>query len=310
MTVAERSLPALLVRFDTWKRSIIGPRSSRELKGEELSTNQLNSFSYKVLPPTDRDVWLTVVGADTNVTSKWVIETSRDQASIQFGVASDLANSHGNAKVKETYRQMSGWVRNRSAENVIWVYALINAVDQVIQHSIARFLEPEDDIEFEDTRIQIDQSFVRRDEHVVFWREWMRNELMGRMHRGVTFIPDTWRARNHPFIKKYEIHPGLIDLNDLFTRHTGFFQSHKVAGLQIADICAHICYRHHRGEERLPAYWNLRPRIVCRGGDRVTLIHLDEKSLHRDDPKAHVGIFDIEEWKRRADAVRESRSKK
>ncbi len=305
--MAERDVSDLMERFANWRCSILGSRSKRELKGEELTPNQLNSFSYRVLPPTDRDVWLTVVGADTRVTSKKVIEISRDQAAVMFGSSADLADSHRNHRVKEMYRQMSGWARNRSAENVLWIYCLVETIIDTIQHFMVRFMEPEDDGEFEHIRIAIDQSFVRRDEHVIFWREWLRTELMGRAHREATAVPDTWRLRGHPFLRKYEMHPGLLNFNELFVKHTGFFQSHTMSGLQISDICANICYRYHRGEEELTAYHNLRPRVVGRDGCALHLVHLNESSLHKDDPRKHVGVFDVEEWKRRADEFRRKR---
>ena len=48
-TVPDRGLEALLDRFARWRRMIIG-HSKRELKGSELTDNQLVSFMQKVLP--------------------------------------------------------------------------------------------------------------------------------------------------------------------------------------------------------------------------------------------------------------------
>jgi hypothetical protein len=63
------------------------------------------------------------------------------------------------------------------------------------------------------------------------------------------------------------------------------------------------CYRHYRGDE-LPSYSNIRPKIIGKDGRELTLIHLDETSLYRDDPQKHGSLFDLEEWKRRADESR------
>src|ERR1017187_7829445 len=79
----DRSMTAVLDRFVRWKREIIGG-SSRELKGEELTPNQLQSFSYKVFPSADRDPKLTVIGADTAKISKNIIEQVRKQVAEQF----------------------------------------------------------------------------------------------------------------------------------------------------------------------------------------------------------------------------------
>ena len=302
VTVPDRALDALLDRFVRWRRSIIG-HSKRELKGEELTEAQLTSFAMKVLPGNVRDIWLTVQGTDTRRTRQDVIERFREQAGALFGRSSEICGDHDNPRLKEQYRQMSGWVRSRSVENVHWVIGLQESIANSLQHTIIRFMEPEDDPEFSCLRIFIDESFIRRDEHIAFWREWLRADL-SKSSRAPAEIPDTWRPRSHPFIKAYSIYPGVLDLRRLFVENTGFFRSDKVLGLQIADTCAHALYRYHRGNGAAEAYERLRRRIVCRGGGEINMLLLNENSLHKDDPKDHAGIFDIEEYKRRADRIR------
>jgi hypothetical protein len=303
VTIPDRDLDSVLERFARWRRSIIG-HSNRELKGSELTEPQLTSFANKVLPSKDRDVWLTVQGVDTSRTREKNIGEFRGQAATIFERCSELSNEHKNLRLKETYRQMAGWTKSRSNENVLWIIALHEAIVNSLQHSIIRFMEPKDDPEFNDLRIQIDQSFVRRDEHVTFWREWLRAELGKSSRKEPTVTPNTWRQRSHPFIQTYSIYPGLLDLRLLFVQKMGFFRSEKSPGLQIADICAHTMYRYHRGNGGQDAYQRLRPRIVCREGAEINMLHLNETSLHKDDPKNHVGIFDVEEYKRRADELR------
>jgi hypothetical protein len=281
VTVAERSLAAVLERFAVWRSSIVGPRSTRELKGAELTPRQLDSFADKVLVGADRDVGLTLVAADTTLTQEQDVRKLAEQASAMFQRASEMCGDEGKLTLKEYYRQLSGWARSRSPENVLWLAALERTVTQALQHCIVRFMEPEDASEFENLRIAIDESFIRRDEHVAFWREWFRVAMMSHSEKDALMIPSQWRQSGHPFIRKFEIHPGLLDLNQLYVQNTGFFRSEDVPGLQIADICANICYRYHRGERGLPAYHRLSPRIVGRDGRVVTIVHIDESSLHR-----------------------------
>lgn len=302
VTIAERSIPATLGRFKAWRSSVVGARSAREIKGAELTTRQLVSFTDEVL--ADRDVWLTVVAADTRVTDEQVVRRLGEQASAMFQRSSEMCGDDGRLKLKEYYRQLSGWTRNRSPENVLWLATLEEATTQVLQHSIVRFMEPEDASEFEHLTISIDESFIRREEHVDFWREWFRVAMMSHGERNPLMIPRGWREQGHPFMRKYEIHPGVFNFNPLYVRGTGFFRSKDLPGLQIADICSNICYRYHRGERGLPAYRRLRPRIVGRDGREVTVVHIDESSLHQDDLRNHVTPLDIEEYKRIADALR------
>jgi hypothetical protein len=303
ISIRDRDFPNVLDRFLRWRRSIIG-HSRRELKGSELTENQLVSFASKVLPGSDKQIWLTVVGIDTARTRREVIVRLREQASAILQKSSEISGAHGNLRLKESYRQMSGWMNSRSPENLLWVIGLEQAVIDTLQHTIVRFLEPEDDSEFEDFRIYIDQSFIRREEHAAFWREWLRNQLGKSSNKELTMIPNTWRLRSHPFIRQYEIHPGLLDLNHLFVRNTGFFRSEKIEGLQIADICAHILFRYHRGNGGDDAYGRIRARIVGRDGVEIKLMHVDESSLHKDDPRNHAGVLDIEEYKAKADSIR------
>lgn len=303
VSVPDRNLPAVKDRFARWRRSIIG-HSNRELKGAELTEAQLSSFASKVLSGSDKQIWLTVIGVDTRKTQKQIIVRLREQASAILQRSSEISAEHRNLRLKETYRQISGWIKSRSPENLIWIIGLEQMVIDALQHTIIRFMEPEDDCEFEDFRIGIDQSFIRKEEHAIFWREWLRAGLAKSSRKDLSNIPDTWRLRNHPFIRRYEIHPGLLDLNHLFVRNTGFFRSEKLEGLQIADICAHILFRYHRGSGGKEAYSRLRPKIVGRGGVEIKIIHVDESSLHKDDPRNHAWIFDIEESKARADSIR------
>jgi hypothetical protein len=117
-------------------------------------------------------------------------------------------------------------------------------------------------------------------------------------------IPDTWRARFHPFVEAYSIYPGILDLRQLFVENTGFFRSDKLPGLQIADICAHALYRYHRGNGGDEVYKRLRRRIACRGENEINMLLLNQGSLHKGDPKNHAGLFDLEEYKQKADRIR------
>jgi hypothetical protein len=122
VTVSDVELPNLEKRFVMWKRSIVGD-SAEELKGSQLTANQLVSFVVKVLPSFS-NVVLTVVGGDTSVTAESHVEKMRDQSAELFRLSSELCAKHTsetnrNEKIVEFYRQMSGWVRKRSTPNCL-----------------------------------------------------------------------------------------------------------------------------------------------------------------------------------------------
>src|SRR5690349_1077538 len=104
VTVPDAELPELEKRYTAWKRTVVG-HSKSELKGQELSANQLYAFSYKVLPPAKRNIHHTLVGGDTGITAESYLEKLRDQAAELFRLSSELCAKHDNKKLTETYRQ-------------------------------------------------------------------------------------------------------------------------------------------------------------------------------------------------------------
>ena len=296
LTVPDRSINSLTERFETWRRSIVGKTSRRELKGEELSSAQLRSFAHRVFPPRDRDTRVTVVSANTSLTSEKIVAQARDDLAAQLKYSADLVNRENpaNKVLIRFYVEMSNWVKNRSTSNFLWVSTLEVAVMDTLQHSIAYYMEPSDDGEFENIEVVIDRSFIVRDRHIWFWREWLRSHLSTRMHSGKgTIIPHTWAQREHPFLRKYGS-DGLFNLSDLFRNHMKFRDSKQLAGLQIADICAHICYRHWRGDDESEAYSSLRRRIVGIHGTELHRMQFDERSVIRDGIGKHVNVLDLQ----------------
>ena len=177
------------------------------MKGEELTAKQLDSFSYKVLPFTDRDPKLTVVGADTKIMSREVLERVQKQVSDQFAYSANFVLKHNpsNTRLAQQYTELAGWVKNRSIENFLWLNVLEEEILQSVQHGVAYLLEPDDDPEFENIEIVIDRSFIRRQQHISFWKEFLRNGLVNRSHREGFVIPNTWSKRDQPFMLKYHL---------------------------------------------------------------------------------------------------------
>jgi hypothetical protein len=92
----------------------------------------------------------------------------------------------------------------------------------------------------------------------------------------------------------------LLDgYRDLFHNHTEFRDSKAMVGLQVADICANICYRFYRDDRKdIRAYERLWRRIMCKGGAEIHVITVDERSLHKGDLSELVGVLDMDEYKR------------
>lgn len=301
LTVSDCDKDALQDRFLRWKRSVVG-KSKAELKGNTLTDNQLESFSYKVFPPNNRNLWLTFVGADTRRTKESTVRRFGEQTADTLAACSKrMREKYKNMSLAQGYLEMSGWARKRSPENVMWMFSLSSAIHDSIQHSIIRFDEPEHDSEFNQIKIAIDKSFIRREQHLKFWKHWLtqrtRNDI------SILDLPDHWLQRNHPFNRFRQ--DGICDLTSVL-HDMAFKESHEHIGLQIVDICANIGLRYFRGN-RLAAFRNIRPRIVGRGGRTMTVIHIMDTAFYTDSPENHVHDFDIDEFKAQGQALIEER---
>lgn len=279
LTIPHRILPALAARFEAWRRSVIG-RSTRELKGGELTANQLESFSYRVFSPQQESPRITLCGFDTRQEDPNLLARYRDQTADLFREVAVWVEEQNpsNRWLIQHHAEMAGWLRRRSIENVLWMWALSEVIHQTFQHSLAYYLEPDDDPEFESTEFVIDRSFIREKRHLSFWKELLRNALSNRPLVTV----DEWRKRDHPFHRRFPRVGNTVDLKDVFLKHLDFADSRDHVGLQIADIAAQVCFRYFRGETGLPAYRNLRRYIVGKHGRAITVLSFEPSVIVRD----------------------------
>ncbi len=193
------------------------------------------------------------------------------------------------------YRRMASWIGERSPENLMWIYCLGDAIHLSIQHAIVLFAEEADDCEFENIEMFIDQSFIGKPKHIEFWKEWLRNFLYGKSVKEPMMIVKEWSQRDHPFNRKYGRARGFIDWSDLFRSHVHFVKSNDSLGVQIADVCANICYRFYSGNPKYRPYRLLRSRISGKHNAEIHYGVLNESSLLTDAPENHVKDYSEEE---------------
>jgi hypothetical protein len=297
LVIPDGSMDSLSSRFLAWKSSIIG-NSTRELKGRELDSAQLESFVQQVLPHSERTALLTVVGADTATTQERHVAMAKDQLSEQYAHTALLLLERNppNKSLAQGYTEVSGWTKRRSAVNFLWIASAERTIVEAIQLMICVFLDEEFDKEFDDIEISIDRSFIKEPGPINFWLEFHRLCHLTRAKKGESIlIPKTWRLRNHPFPRKYRVEPSVTNLSDLLRNHMNFVDSKQSVGVQVSDICAQICRRFHCGDVNLAAYTLLQPRIIGRDGAKLLLVHFNESSVFKDKPANHVNLRTLEE---------------
>jgi hypothetical protein len=297
LVIPDGAMDGLTSRFFTWKSSIIG-ESARELKGSELDSAQLLSFVQKVLPSSERAPFLTVVGADTSQTQMSHVTMAKDQLSEQFAHIARLLLERDppNKSKAQECTEISGWTRKRSAVNFLWIFTAERTIAEIIQLMICAFLEEEYDKEFENIEIAIDRSFIKEPGPIKFWLEFHRIAHLNRAYSGqALLVPKDWKLRNHPYHRKYRKEEGITNIGDLLRNHMNFVDSKTSTGIQVADICAQICKRFHRGDTGLEAYGLLQNRIVGRDGIKLLLVHFDQTSVFQGKPENHVNLRTTEE---------------
>ena len=297
LVIPNVAMDSLTSRFLLWKSAIVG-ESGREIKGSGLTSGQLESFVQQVLPSSEHVPLLTVVGADTATNQESHVAMAKDQLSQQYAhIARQLLERiPPNKPLAQAYTELSGWTRNRSAVNFLWIATAEKTIVEVIQLMICAFMDQEFDQEFEDIEISIDRSFIKEPGPIRFWQEYHRVSHLTRAKKGEgLLVPKDWKLRNHPYDRKYRVETGVTNLSDLLRNHMNFVDSKQSIGVQVADICAQICRRFHCADENLEAYTLMQRRIIGRGGIKLLLVHFNESSLFTDKPENHVNLRTTEE---------------
>jgi Protein of unknown function (DUF3800) len=302
VTIADRELPTLLDSFRLWKQRHTNGGNRSEIKGKDLTPRQQTSFvQYVVL--NCKDFWITQVGIDTRMSSRDLAEKFKSKYADIGMAASRWAKVRNKPVVERQYREFAGWIRNRSPEHFMWILALTDVIWHALQNSITSFMELEDNPEWENVAILIDKSFIKQPEHLLFWQEWLRNQVHSISHRKPLLTPREWTERDHPFQRKYSRSDHFVEMSELFRENMDFADSKAHEGLQIADICANICYRFSSRNPKYRAYRLLRGQILGptggrgRGGSKLTLLVLDKDSLTDGSPESHVKEFSLEDEK-------------
>jgi uncharacterized protein DUF3800 len=290
ISVADRSIPDLFVRFLRWKQEVPKRRRGAEVKGSSLSDSQLASFARKVIVPSE-SLFLTFVGTDTLRLDRAVVETHKQQAAEVLKAASVQTAAQRRTTLSRQYLHMAGWLSKRSLENHLWLICLEECTYDALQHTIVRFDQPIYDQEFERIEFVIDRSFIRRKEELLNSQELARNRILQLSLKRPIEIPNDWAPRSHPFVRKYVRH-GLLEGTQLFRDNLYFADSKPSEGVQIADICVNICYRVKRYSKAEEAYDMLRPYIVGYKGAEIRIVLLTDESLWKDSAEKHVKHLD------------------
>jgi len=249
----------------------LGRHRKREIKASQLADDQLEQFVRTVILP-ETNLKLTVVGIDTRITTRERLESWRDHISHYILGASEWSKTRSRRPADRQYKEMSGWLWNRSPENLAQMLSLVENIGRALQNAIIWFHEQTFEPEFDDFEIAIDRSFIRSTEHEVFWREFFRGYFVNKSREEPFRVPEFWSKGRHIFDRKCTNAEGEFDLAPILRDRTYFCDSAQSEGLQIADFCANICMRCHRREESLAAYRLLRPFVVDVNRGPITLI--------------------------------------
>jgi hypothetical protein len=290
VTVSDRTIDGITSNFIAWKERQSRRTAEGEVKGKDLLQSEQASFANAVIL-TGNGLGLTLAGTKTSLFKKEIAEEVIRNTADTVRAAAKWGEENEKPVWANFYKRMARWFGERSPENLMWLYSLGDAIHLSIQHSIILFGDEVNDCEFEDIEICIDKSFIGRPTHVEFWHEWLRNFLYNKSKKEPTMVIKEWSSRDHPYHRKYKSSGGVCDRSDLFRNHVKFVDSKDVLGVQIADICANICYRYYSGKPKYRPYRLLRSRIMGRHDSEIHYGLLNETSLLKDAPENHVSPY-------------------
>jgi hypothetical protein len=308
MILSDRSLDAVTTDFINWKNRQPQCGAATEIKGKDLSQIQQAGFAQAVVLKNS-GLWLTLAGTKTALFKREMAEEYVRNSAATTRAVAKWSDNHNKPLLSDFFGKMAKWIEKRSPENVMWILTLGNAIHLALEHSIVAFAEEEDDCEFENIEILIDEGFIKKQSHIEFWGEWLRTLLLTKSETEPVPVIKEWSARNHPFIAKYRRKKGILDFSDLFRNHMRFVNSEKVLGVQIADICANICYRRWSGKSKYRPYRLLRSRVFGKHGTEMHYGILNETSLVIDAPENHVHPYKEEDLERDAERIAMERSR-
>ena len=294
VTISDRNLDGITSNFKAWKSRQPYFTPGAELKGKDLSPFQQASFVNAVIL-NSTNLRLTLAGTRTTLFKKEIAEQYiRDSAQIIRATAK-VGEDTDRPLIRDFFLKMARWVEGRSAENLMWILCLTDVIRLSIQHGIVFFAKEPHDCEFEDIEVYIDQSFIAKSTHIQFWQEWLRNWLYIKSVKDPVMLVKEWSQRDHPFNRKYGRAKGITDWTDLYKNHVRFVKSSDYLGVQIADICANISYRHYSGSPKYRPYRLFRSRISGKHNTEFHVAVLNESSLLMDAPENHVKDYTEEE---------------
>lgn len=273
------TLDAVLTRFREWERSLPAERraSSGEIKASALTDHELATFVWDVLPRKRQLAHVTFCGFDSRETSREVAARFRELL-VRDGTRKDR-HRHASAKnqrMVQAVDETQAWIRRRSDEDIGWMLALQTAIGAALHHSVIALLDDKHD----DGRELAELSFVidrsrrirdRRQEQV--WRSILNSFLCARSRREPFPLVRQWPA-DHAFLVKYT-HGTNLDLSELW-RSITFADSQQTPGVRIADLVAHIAYRHFTRDDAQSAWRRLQPIIL---GERGAVLHAVEPDV-------------------------------
>ncbi len=271
--------------LEDWKNSNRRLKNSKgEIKGSSLNEEQLCDFISQVLDknPTLR---ITVLGTTPAEHKKKTIQFHRDHhlKSYDLGIAKCL--EVGNERLANQYQQLRNWYGNLNYQLLLKSWTLGEMIGHsYVEHMIHTILTDTDQ-SLGEFSISIDQDFVKSKEHIVFWKDFLRNSFGNYTNRYPVPVISEW-PDDHPY---YQLNFGaeeyesgedqrlVVDSGHVFRNGCNFVISNQCAEVQVADIVATIVSNYFNKDMRNESYARVREYFIPVRGEPVKLIRMSSE---------------------------------
>jgi hypothetical protein len=234
-------------QFNNWKNTV--PKEKRtkgnEVKGTELSDEELHSFTMNVLlsEPLIRNVQVRIIPAENSqaVAVFKEVEAELIEKSISY------LKVTRQEKKQTLYERLYKWNNRRNFQHFIKLGLLQSCISKslnlAVGTSLVSWIAGSDD-NLMNIAIKIDADFIRKDSERMFFKELLKQSIRNKTEQEPIPMLKELVDSHHPF-SKYIFENNMINLSDVLGKRCNFYNSHEHFELQIADILGTIIHRYN-----------------------------------------------------------------
>ena len=207
----------------------------------------------------------------------------------------------GNHKLARQYTELRNWYKNLNYQLLLKTWILGEMLGcSFVEHVIQTILDKTDKT-LGIIRLSVDRDFIKEPTHIIFWKDFLRNQFYNYTYRHPVPIISEW-STDHPFFmgkgRNAQMKTGaVIDSKHIFRDNCNFAESHCTPEIQVADIIAKVIANYYNHHTFVSAYGKLKPYMIPFRTQKITLLKMStpEQSKPSSVPNPYKNLADAVE---------------